>query len=261
MEDLIEQILSSASNSLASIVLILPVGYAFGAGMMATVNPCGFALLPAYMSLFLGGTADGGVEGKPLPRLFRALLISLVVTLGFVVLFGSVGLIIASGGHFLTDAMPWAGLFIGIFMVVLGLWLLIVRSNLYTGLALRLSAKVSLGQSGGIRSFFMFGIAYGVASLSCTLPVFLIVVGSSLAASELLNGLFQFVSYALGMGAVLMVITLGTALFKGAVANYLRTLMPYLERVSAALVVLVGAFIVYYWLTVGDLGESIQDIF
>ena len=27
---------------------------AFSAGMVATVNPCGFALLPAYLSYFLG---------------------------------------------------------------------------------------------------------------------------------------------------------------------------------------------------------------
>lgn len=32
----------------------LPMGYAFGAGMVSTVNPCGFAMLPAYLSLYMG---------------------------------------------------------------------------------------------------------------------------------------------------------------------------------------------------------------
>ena len=151
MEDLIEQILRSSSASLASIVLILPVGYAFGAGMMATVNPCGFALLPAYISLFLGGDTNGEADGKLVARLFKALLVSTMVTLGFVALFGSVGLIIASGGYFLTDAMPWAGLFIGVFMVALGLWLPVVRTVPYIESVLQLSTKVKLGQLGGMR--------------------------------------------------------------------------------------------------------------
>ena len=261
MEGLIEEILGSVSGTAASIVVLLPVSYAFGAGMMASVNPCGFALLPAYISLYLGGPADGGVDGSTFSRLLKSLLISLVVTSGSVLLFGSVGLIIVSGGRFLIGVMPWAGLLVGIIMVLLGLWLLVGKNTLYAGLALRLSAKVNPGQSAGIRSFFLFGIAYGVASLSCTLPIFLIVVGSSLVTETFLNGLFQFISYSLGMGAVLMTITLGAALFKGAVASYLRVFMPYVERASAVLIVLAGSFIVYYWLTIGELVEGIQDLF
>ena len=261
MEDLVEQIMGSVSGNVAAVVLVLPVSYAFAAGMMATINPCGFALLPAYMSLYLEGGADGGLEDRPLARLAKAVGISVVVTLGFVILFGSVGLIIAGGGHFLTDIMPWAGLLIGFAMALLGLWLLAGRTKFYSGTVMRLSARLNPGRSGGVSSFFMFGIAYGVASLSCTLPIFLIVVGSSLAARGFLNGLFQFISFALGMGAVLMVLTLGTAFFKGLVASYLRRFIPYVERASAVLVLLAGTFIVYYWITIGELGESIQGLF
>ena len=261
MEQLVEELLGSVSGRAAAIVFLLPVSYAFGAGMMATVNPCGFALLPAYISLYMGGDVDGGVEGEPVARLLKALLTSLVVTLGFVILFGSAGLIIRAGGYFLTSAMPWAGLFVGIFMVLLGLWLLIGKKQLYAGLAVRISAKVNPGKSGGVYSYFMFGLAYGVASLSCALPIFLIVVGSSLAAEGFITGLLQFVSYALGMGAVLTVLTLGTAFFKGAVAGYLRSSMAYVEKASALLIVLAGTFIVYYWITIGELGESIQGFF
>ena len=31
-----------------------PLGLAFAAGLVATINPCGFAMLPAYLSFFLG---------------------------------------------------------------------------------------------------------------------------------------------------------------------------------------------------------------
>ena len=35
-------------------VIDAPLAIAFGAGMLATVNPCGFAMLPAYLGYFLG---------------------------------------------------------------------------------------------------------------------------------------------------------------------------------------------------------------
>ena len=270
MEQFIEALLALVANSTNNLVDTLPVGYAFGAGMLATVNPCGFALLPAYISLYLGDAAGGREGGGVAVRLLKGLLISLAVTAGFILLFGGVGLVIVSGGRFLVDVMPWAGLAIGLLLVLLGLLLLFGKGRLYLGMAARLSAKIGAkspqppfvkGGPGGILSYFLFGIAYGICSLSCTLPIFLIVVGLSATAGDLAEGMYQFVSYALGMGATLLVLTLGTAAFKGVVGVSLRRALPYVERVSATLIVLAGAFIVYYWLTIGDLGETIKGFF
>jgi hypothetical protein len=47
-----------------------PFGYAFVAGMVASVNPCGFVLLPAYIAYYLGGDPAGGLGS----RLYRLLL-------------------------------------------------------------------------------------------------------------------------------------------------------------------------------------------
>ena len=35
-------------NSVANLALVLPVGYAFAAGMVASVNPCGVMMLTSY---------------------------------------------------------------------------------------------------------------------------------------------------------------------------------------------------------------------
>jgi cytochrome c biogenesis protein CcdA len=37
-----------------------PLGLAVAAGMLAAVNPCGFALLPAYLSLLISGDGPRG---------------------------------------------------------------------------------------------------------------------------------------------------------------------------------------------------------
>lgn len=41
-----------------------PVGFAFSPGTVAAFNACGFALLPAYLSLFLAGDA-AETENRP----------------------------------------------------------------------------------------------------------------------------------------------------------------------------------------------------
>ncbi len=193
-------------------------------------------------------------------RLLPAGVLSLVVTAGLVLMFGIVGLIIAVGGNFLTDAMDWAGLVIGVVLTLLGIWLLVTRNKIYSGAAQRLAAKIDPGRSSSLRAFFLFGIAYGIASLSCALPIFLSVAVGALVAGEYLTGLLRFVTYALGMGTVLMILTISTALFKGAVNDYVKKLMPWVERLTPILVIVAGIFIVAYWLTIGGLGEHIPLI-
>jgi cytochrome c biogenesis protein CcdA len=96
-------------------------------------------------------------------------------------------------------------------------------------------------------------VAYGLASLSCTLPVFLVVVGSTFTRQGIGGGLIQFLAYGLGMGIVLMALTLSLALFEGVLVGHLRRLVPYVERVSAILLLGAGVYIVSYWLTKGQL--------
>ena len=195
-----------------------------------------------------------------LERLLRAVVLSVVVTAGLVLMFGVVGLIIAVGGNFLTDFIGWAGLIIGVVLTLFGLWLLITRNKIYSGAAQRLASKIDPGRSSSLKAFFLFGIAYGIASLSCALPIFLAVAVNALTAGEFLSGLLRFVSYALGMGTVLMLLTISTALFKGAVNNYVKKLMPWVERISPVLVILAGLFIIAYWLTIGGLGGNVPMI-
>ena len=256
MIELINTLSQLASTWLGSVADFLPLGYAFGAGMVSTVNPCGFAMLPAYLGLYLGTDEEQFAQASALRRFAQALVVASAVSLGFVLLFGVAGLLIAAGGRFVVGAFPWIGLGIGVLLAVLGLWLL-TGHTLYTGFAERLTERMGNPGQKDIRGFFTFGIAYGTASLSCTLPIFLTVVGSGLAVQGFAAAAAQFVSYALGMGLVISALTLGMALFSGAVVGPLRRTLPYFRNFSAALLVLAGAYIVYYWLSVGQLGQTL----
>ena len=68
-----------------------------------------------------------------------------------------------------------------------------------------------------------------------------------------MNSFVQFIGYGLGMGAILIAVTIGAALFQGTVARGLRAAMPYVHRMSALFLAGAGAYLVYYWLFIAGL--------
>ncbi len=230
----------------AGLVAALPVGYAFGAGMIAAVNPCGFAMLPAYLSLYLGAREDDFAELPTKGRMLRALLVGATVSSGFVLLFGLAGIIISAGGNALLRVMPPLGFLIGVALVLLGLLILVGRS-VYFSFFERLANRIGDPGTVSVRGFFLFGLAYGAASLSCTLPVFLVVVGGGIAADGLLAGVGQFFVYSFGMASVLVALTLALAFFKQGLVARVKKAVPYVQLASAVLLILAGVYTVLYW--------------
>ena len=249
----VESLSGGSSNVLGGLGLLAPLGFAFAAGMASAVNPCGFAMLPAYLGLYLGSDDQAGQDLQPTRHIGRAFLVGGSVTAGFIVLFGSVGMVISLGARSLVvQVLPWLGLAIGVALAVAGSWML-GGDKLYTGVAAQAASRMGDPTKVSPKGYFLFGLSYGTASLSCTLPIFLAVVGTSLATSSLLTSLGQFLLYALGMGVVILGLTLGMAFFKGAMVKGLRKALPYVQPVGAWLMVLAGAYIVFYWLTIGGL--------
>jgi cytochrome c-type biogenesis protein len=238
---------------LTELATVLPFGFAFGVGMVAAVNPCGFAMLPAYLSLYLGAHEEAFGKRSSMSRLLRALLVGVVVSSGFVVLFGLAGLVISASGTFLLEVMPALGIVIGGVLVLVGLWML-VGGTLHSGPFERFAGRVGDLRKVSVPGFFLFGLAYGAASLSCTLPAFLAVVGSSLASGGVLAGAGRFLGFGLGMAAVLVTLTLALAFFKQGLVRWLRRAVPYMRLASAVLLVLAGAYVIFYWLSSGGGG-------
>jgi cytochrome c-type biogenesis protein len=229
----------------------LQVGYAFGAGMVSAVNPCGFAMLPVYLSLYIGAEEEDFQKRSLLFRLAKAAWVAAVVTSGFSLLFGLVGMIVSAGGTVLVGFMPWLSVAIGFLLVLLGIRLL-AGKHLAFNRMLTLAGKIGDPRKMSIKGFFLFGVAFGATSLSCTFPVFLMVVGSSAAAGNFLSGIKQFAGYALGMGSVLLVLTLSMALVReGVVVGTMRKMMPHIQKASGILIILAGAYILHYWFSSG----------
>lgn len=216
-----------------------PFALALTAGMVATVNPCGFAMLPAYLAYFVG--AEDAADDDARAGILRALAVGGVVTLGFLLVFGTVGLAISHLSLSINRFLPWVTLIIGVGLFVLGIAM--VRGF---ELVVRLPKLDRGGDSRGLGSMFVFGVSYAVASLSCTLPPFLAVTATTFSQLSYVSGVSVFLAYGLGMGLVLTVLTVAIALARVSIVTHLRRALPYVNRVSGGLLVLAGAYLAWY---------------
>lgn len=222
----------------------VPILFAFSAGLAAAFNPCGAAMFPAYVGYQLGTLET---ETNPVKSGLMGILLGLSATAGFIVVFGLVGVVLAAGGRVVGQFLPFVGLGIGVIIAGTGLWLLVTRRKI----AIMSASRVNLGQGKGLRSVFLFGIAYATASLSCALPLFLvavgIVAGQTLSAGGVAETIVGSVVYGLGMGAVMVGATLGIVFFKELVSRWIRVMMLYVEPVGKLAMVGAGLYLVYYW--------------
>lgn len=218
----------------------VPVSLALVSGGLATLNPCGFPLLPAFLSFYVGAE-DARLPRAP-TRVGQGLVVGLLVTAGFLGLFTMIGLPITLGATAVARAVPWAGIGLGIGLTAFGLLVL-------AGKQVRLPAArpLRVAPEQRARTMVLFGVSYGLASLGCTLPIFLTLVGSSVGAGPTTASIVAFAAYGFGMAVVLMALSVAAALAQQGLARWLRRFLPYLPRVTGGLLVLAGGYLTYYW--------------
>ncbi len=218
----------------------MPIALALVAGGFATLNPCGFALLPALLSFYVGA------EEEDLPRAptraLQGVFVGLMIAAGFLGVFAVVGLPISLGATQITRAIPWAGIVLGVLMALVGFATVAGKQ-----LSFSISHPFAARRERHPHTMLLFGVGYGIASLGCTLPLFLALIGASLATRGPAAGLVVFGSYAFGMASVLMALAVGAALLRNGLARALKRLLPYMNRIAGALLLLVGAYLTYYW--------------
>ena len=208
-----------------------PLLLALTAGMLGAVNPCGFALLPAYLSVMVA--ADG--TRATTAAVLRALRCTAALTLGYVTVFGAFGLILAPLTGWLEPRLPWLTVVLGIALATLGGWLLAGRDLPMPRVRAPLTS-----------SAVVFGMAYALASLGCAAGPFLAIVVSSLRAGSVGAGVALFLAYAGGMGLVIGVVALAVALVRVSALARLRRAAALVPRLGGVVLLVAGTYVAYY---------------
>ena len=223
-------------------------------GLLASINPCGFVLLPTYLMYFLGvSTVDGHSQRAPIGR---ALVVGTSVSAGFLGVFFTIGAVTQFFTTWLLARAKYATLIIGVAFVVLGIAMLF-------GYKLPIATpSVSTSKTNRtVRSMVLYGVAYAVASLGCTLPLFMSTLFQTGERDGYLAGLANMVMYAVGMAMVVISLTLALASANAGFVRWLKGRLQYVEMVSGAFVLLSGLYLLwyFYWRDVRVTSDPITD--
>lgn len=211
------------------------LGLAFGAGLIAAVNPCGFAMLPGYLSLVIAPDAGTG------RAVGRAVIATAAMTLGVLTVFAAFGALTVSVASTVQQYVPVATVLLGVLLVVLGGWLLRGRS-----LALPMHPGSRWAPTARLGSMLGYGVGFALASLSCTVGPFLAVTAGAARAASWRVTASVYLAYAGGFAVIVGALAVCTAFASAALLDRVRRILPYVNGISGALLVLVGAYVAYY---------------
>ena len=213
--------------------------YSFMLGILAAVNPCGFVLLPAYLLYFLGiDSANPTAQRAPIRR---ALLVSAAVSSGFMLVFLVIGTISRLFTQWIELNAKYAGLLIGVALVVMGLAMLAGWKPSF------ITPSISGERDRSLRAMFIFGIAYAVASIGCTIGFLTTAIFGSIGLNGFASGVLSIVLYGAGMGLLVSTLTVTLAVAKGGLLRVLKNGLRYMDKLAAGFIVLTGMYLTWYW--------------
>jgi len=218
------------------------VTFAFSAGMVAFLSPCSFPLLPAYISYYLGLEKTSAGKGQAAVLLKEGFLGGIACAVGAILVLSLIGIGVSAFGGAIRPHIPQMELIVGVILVVMGVLMLL-------GTPLGFHIKMKASARRGYLSLFGFGILYVLATAGCVAPVFIGVI-SRAVSSGFVEGMAIFLSYALGLSLLLIIVTMLVASAKDMMIAKLMRAMPYVERVGALILIVVGVYLIcYYFIT------------
>lgn len=212
--------------------------FIFTAGALALLSPCGFPMLPGYISYYMGSKAT---LGKAVPS-------GLACTLGLLTVFSAIGVATSTFGSLITRYIPILELIAGVAAILMGVSM-IVEIRIPTFLV-RLSAlSLRPPKKRGLIGIFLYGAVYGLATIGCSAPIFFSILFYAVAAGGPLYGILTFIVYASGMGLPIIITTILVAKAKELTLERIVKMTPWLQKISGTVLIVIGVYLIYFYYT------------
>lgn len=205
----------------------------FSSGVLAILSPCALPMLPSYVALYLN--LDDNKN-----KLRSSLIFGFITVIGFLTVFIGIGLIPSYALSLLTKNSKMINIIIGILLIIIGF---------LTGWTNIMSKLPAIGFSSnkmGIQGFFLYGLGYGFASLTCSLPIFLLLVLQSISYPNFSDVLLSFIIYGIGAATVFIPLTLAIVYSREILFKRLLILMPKVKLLSSLILILGGFYMIIY---------------
>jgi cytochrome c-type biogenesis protein len=203
---------------------------------------------------FLG--ISGGAPGTQGASLRRALKVSAAVSTGFLAVFLAVGFLSVPLRSTISSNSKYVTGFIAVALIVLGIAMLFGYKPPF------MMPQVDSGKKDQtVTSMFVYGVAYAVASIGCSIGLFLATVFSARPDETFIDSVGNMVAYGAGMALLVSALTVGFAFANTSLLKFLRGSMQYIDRVAAAFVVLSGLYLAwyFYWVDLDNGSDPITD--
>ncbi|MFC1754786.1 cytochrome c biogenesis CcdA family protein [Thermoproteota archaeon] len=214
---------------------VVSIIWPFTAGIFVLLSPCGYALIPGYISYHLGAEVTFS----------RALKGGVMSTIGLITVFSILGFLSLLATELIRPYLTWLIVFSAIVMIGFGALIII-------GFSFKSSYfQIGVPDKRGMMGFFVFGIAYGLGAAGCTAPIFFSVILSAVINSGTFGGLLSFIAYAFGVGIPLMITSILVATAKQPLLSKINSITPKLHKFSGVTMILVGFYLIYFYVISG----------
>jgi len=186
-------------------------------------------MFPAYLSYLLGNETS----------LTTALLGSLACMSGLIVFFSLLGAVSFGVGTILLHYLPFFGIIAGAAVIIMGMTLI---ANIELPV---FRIPVKLTDKRNIISLFLFGLAYGLASTSCSAPLLFSILFYATASGGFIEGIVAFMIYAMGIGLPIIITSVLVVKAKHLLLGRIASLTPTLRKISGIVVVFFGIYLIY----------------
>ena len=216
------------------------LGIAFVAGVFATFNPCGFAMLPAYLSLAI---LEGGNNDRKSQLLARAFKFSALMGVGILAVFSAFSLIIFPISTSIQRYLPYITTLLGLGVVALAIYIL------WKGpVAIGKLWSPQISPTGNFLTYILYGVTFALGSISCTIGPFLAITSRAINENYLHSLSIYFV-YGLGFVVTILILAILTALSQQFLIRKIRNSGGVLEKAMAIIILIVGLYLIYFGTT------------
>ncbi|NNK64734.1 MAG: thiol:disulfide interchange protein [Gemmatimonadetes bacterium] len=217
---------------------LLALATLFGAGVLTSLTPCVYPMIPITVSVISGTAREDQSR-------WRTLSLTLTYVVGMALLYAMLGLVAGLTGSLFgsISANPWALLGIGNLLL---LFALVMFDVLPVPVPKRLLDWAGSQEGGSYGAVFLLGASSGVVAAPCGAPAFAVVLTWVAATQAGLMGFVYLFVFSLGMTTLLVVV----GLFSGALAALPRSgrWMVWMKRAAALIMLGVAQ---YYFVQAG----------
>jgi cytochrome c biogenesis protein CcdA len=201
------------------------------AGAVALFSPCGYPMLPGYISYYLG------LKNSPTKAFFGGLS----CTLGLVTIFLGFGVVVSIVGSLIYPYIPYFELIAGIIVFIMGIVLLGNISLPFPNIG------IGATKYKGAFGLYSYGLLYGLATLSCTAPIFISIFLMALSTGGIMEGILVYAVYAVGMGLPIVITTILVYRAKEYAIRRMVRYTRWFHTIGGGILIIIGIYLIFYY--------------